>query len=235
MNAAARQHRLAAARRHARRGRMGLLLCLLCLFTSIPALAQTVLLRDGDLLFVSAGSSGLSAAIDDATAAAGAPGFDHVGLLASDSHGRSVLHADELGSREQPLAQFLQQAHSRQRQVVVYRLKTPEPAVIARAIASARGLLGKPYNATYVPNPDSLYCSDLIERAFRADGIFALQPMNFRNPETGVIAAYWVDFYRSHGMDVPQGLPGTNPNDMAHSPALQRVGTLQQQAAVPLH
>lgn len=35
--------------------------------------------------------------------------------------------------------------------------------------------------------------------------------MNFRNPRTGVIAQWWVDFYAGHGMAVPQDVPGSNP------------------------
>jgi hypothetical protein len=98
---------------------------------------------------------------------------------------------------------------------------------IKDAVATARTMLGKPYNTSYVLNEDSYYCSDFIERAFRAHHVFALQPMNFRNPQTGQIAQHWVDLYRGMGMDVPQDQPGTNPNDMSAAPVLQRVGVLE--------
>lgn len=185
-------------------------------------------LQPGDLLFVSASQAGLSGAINDATARPGQISYDHVGLVAGHGEVAEVLHADQLGSRAQPLAEFLQQAQDKQRQVDAYRLREVHDGVIADGIATARGLLGKPYNATYVPNEDSLYCSDLVERAFRAHGIFALQPMNFRNPRTGVIAQWWVDFYAGHGMAVPQDVPGSNPNDMARSPALDLLGEVQR-------
>lgn len=87
-------------------------------------------------------------------------------------------------------------------------------------------MLGKPYNLTYVQDDNSYYCSDFIERAFRAHQVFALQPMNFKNPQSGQMSAYWTEFYRSKGMEVPQGLPGTNPNDMARASALQALGPL---------
>lgn len=185
-------------------------------------------LQPGDLLFVSASHTGLSGAINDATARAGQISYDHVGLVAGQGEAAEVLHADQEGSRAQPLSDFLREAADKQRQVDAYRLRQADAAVIADGIASARGLLGKPYNATYVPNDDSLYCSDLIERAFRAHGIFALQPMNFRNPDTGVIADWWVQFYAGHGMAVPQDVPGSNPNDMARSPVLQLLGEVRQ-------
>lgn len=192
-----------------------------------PALAQGVTalqLQPGDLLFVTASQNGLSGAIDDATARAGQVSYDHVALVAGSGEQAQVLHADQLGSREQPLAVFLREAGEKQRQIDAYRLRDADPQVIADGLDQARRLLGKPYNATYVPDEDSLYCSDFIERAFRAHGIFALQPMNFRNPRTGVIADWWVQFYAGHGMDVPQDVPGSNPNDMARDPDLQPLG-----------
>lgn len=192
-----------------------------------PAMALAVDVHEGDLLFVTAGRSGLSAAIDDATGRQGTPGFDHVALVASAPQGWEVLHADEKGSRRQSLSAFRQDAQAKQRQIVVYRLRAPQQAAINDAVATARTMLGKPYNTSYVLNEDSYYCSDFIERAFRRHHVFALQPMNFRNPQTGEISAHWVELYRGMGLDVPQGLPGTNPNDMAAATVLQRVGVLE--------
>ena len=79
---------------------------------------------------------------------------------------------------------------AKQRHIVVYRLRAPQQAAIKDAVATARTMLGKPYNTSYVLNEDSYYCSDFIERAFRAHHVFALQPMNFRNPQTGQIAQH---------------------------------------------
>ncbi|WP_372394171.1 YiiX/YebB-like N1pC/P60 family cysteine hydrolase [Xanthomonas sp. NCPPB 3582] len=198
-------------------------LLLLAFFVLLPASAHALRVQDGDLLFVTAARTGLSGAIDDATARQGAPSFDHVALLAHDGRTQVVLHADQKGSRQQPLREFVEEAVAKHRQIVVYRLTPAHRPAIADAIAQARGMLGKPYNDTYVPNEDSYYCSDFIERAFRAHHVFALQPMNFRNLQTGTISPYWTEFYRSRGMAVPQDVPGTNPNDMARAPALVRV------------
>lgn len=204
-----------------------LLLFALLLPALSPAMAKGVEVREGDLLFVTAGHSGLSAAIDDATARHDSQSFDHVALLASAAEGWQVLHADEKGSRQQSLAAFRQDARAKQRQIVVYRLRAPQQAAIRDAVATARTMLGKPYNTSYVLNEDSYYCSDFIERAFRAHHVFALQPMNFRNPQTGQIAQHWIDLYRGMGLDVPQDQPGTNPNDMSAAPVLQRIGVLE--------
>lgn len=202
-------------------------LLVVLVLAGLPAGALAVRLQHGDLLFVSATDTGLSGAIADATGGQAVASFDHVALL--DLHagtGGRVLHADPLGSREQALAGFLANARRQQRQVWVYRLQAIAPEVIDTAIGQARRMLGKPYNHSYVPDEDSYYCSDFIERAFRAHRVFALQPMNFRNPHTGQIAPYWTDFYRGLGIAVPQGLPGTNPNDMAAADALAPVGRI---------
>ncbi|MBB5880671.1 hypothetical protein GGR74_001819 [Xanthomonas arboricola] len=205
--------------------RILLLLAVLAL-ALLPATSIAVQLQDGDLLFVTAARTGLSGAIDDATAKQDAPSFDHVALLAHDGTEQVLLHADEQGSRQQPLQAFVEDANTRHRQIHVYRLTEEQRGAIPGAIAQARRMLGKPYNQTYVQDDNSYYCSDFIERAFRAHHVFALQPMNFRNPQTGQVSPYWSDFYRSKGMAVPQGLPGTNPNDMAKSAALRVVGRL---------
>lgn len=203
-----------------------LLLLTLLLVPWLPAHATPLELQPGDLLFVSAGTTGLSGAINEATARQDTLSYDHVALLADD-HGQQVLlHADEKGSRQQPLAEFLGEARNKQRQVVAYRLVAAQRGAIRDAINTARQMLGKPYNDSYVQDEDSYYCSDFIERAFRRHHVFALQPMNFKNPQTGKIPAYWQDFYRSRHMPVPQDVPGTNPNDMAQSAVLERIGAL---------
>ncbi len=153
---------------------------LLLLIALLPATALALKVRDGDLLFVTAAHTGLSGAIDDATGVRGQASFDHIALVAHAGDAAVVLHADEHGSREQPLQAFIDEATAKQRQIVVYRLSRAHRPAIPDAIAQARRMLGKPYNETYVQDDNSYYCSDFIERAFRAHHVFALQPMNFR-------------------------------------------------------
>lgn len=201
------------------------LLCLLLML--LPCAAAALQVQDGDLLFVTAANTGLSAAIDDATRTDGSTSYDHVALVAHEHASAVVLHADEHGSRQQTLASFLAEMAQRHRHVDLYRLKQASSDVIGAAIVQARRMLGRPYNDSYVLDENSYYCSDFIERAFRAHKVFALQPLRFRNPDTGIIAPYWIEFYRQRGMQVPEGQPGTNPNDMARSSALVLRARLQ--------
>lgn len=66
------------------------LLLSLLLLALLPTSALALRLHDGDLLFVTAARTGLSGAIDDATATQGAPSFDHVGLVAHDGRARGA-------------------------------------------------------------------------------------------------------------------------------------------------
>ena len=46
--------------------------------------------------------------------------------------------------------------------------------------------------------------------------------MNFLDPD-GQMPAFWVQSFERQGMPVPQGVPGTNPQDMSSSPLLETV------------
>ena len=44
--------------------------------------------------------------------------------------------------------------------------------------------------------------------------------------ENGEYPEYWVDLFTRLGTDVPQGVPGTNPQDLSSSPLLHAVPVL---------
>ena len=70
-----------------------------------------------------------------------------------------------------------------------------------------------------------MYCSELVYESFRdADGnpIFPARPMNFRAAD-GTMPEYWRKSFDSIGIAVPQGIPGTNPNDMIRHAGLIRL------------
>ncbi|KAA8733347.1 hypothetical protein F4V57_08875 [Acinetobacter qingfengensis] len=184
-------------------------------------------LQNGDLVFVTTNHQGISAAIDSATHQGQTLSFDHVGLVSTQGHQFSILHADEAGSRSENISIFLSRNQQRGKQVYVYRLKPEYQSSIAQAINTAKTMLGKPYNFSYILDDQRYYCSDFVERAFRKDQIFHLQPMNFKNLKTGKIDDYWIQLYARQGLDVPQDQPGTNPNDLSKSEKLQPIGRLK--------
>ena len=46
--------------------------------------------------------------------------------------------------------------------------------------------------------------------------------MNFRAAD-GHMPAFWTELFDRLGEPIPEGIPGTNPNDLAKEPVLQEV------------
>lgn len=184
-------------------------------------------LKNGDLLFVTAKETGLSGAINNVTQKQKSISFDHIGILSKENNAFFVLHAaPKGGSQKQALKDFVkEQAHEGQK-VIVYRLKPEYQSAVPSAIDKARSMLGKPYNFNYVLDENSYYCSDFIERAFRENHIFKLEPMTFIDPKTGKTNEFWEEFYKKKNLRVPEGEPGCNPNGLAGSDKLIRIKEL---------
>lgn len=185
-------------------------------------------IKNGDLIFVGAQTEELSGAINRVTKLSDETNFDHVGLIEKTSDSIFVLHAAPMGgSQREEIHHFYTSQTEKNNKIVIYRLKDDYQKTIPNAISKAKTMLGKPYNWLYILNDDELYCSDFVERAFRNDNVFELIPMNFKNKETGKIDDFWVDFYRKKGKKVPQDEPGTNPNQLASSEKLIKIGELK--------
>ena len=99
-----------------------------------------------------------------------------------------------------------------------YRLNIPFDT--AAVIARAKSLLGKPYDNAFLPDNDAYYCSELIQTAF--GDLFESKPMNWRDAN-GKLPDYWKKHFKELGIPVPEGVPGTNPTDLSHSPLLDRI------------
>lgn len=184
-------------------------------------------LKNGDLLFVTAKESGLSGAINNVTQKQKNASFDHIGILQKDKTRVFVLHAaPKGGSQKQNLDEFLKDQANDGQKVVVYRLKPEFQNTIPDAIEKANTMLGKPYNFNYILDDNSYYCSDYIERSFRENHIFKLEPMTFVDPKTGKTNAFWEEFYAKKNLKVPEGEPGCNPNGLAMSDKIQRIKEL---------
>lgn len=189
--------------------------------------SQILGLKNGDLLFVTAKESGLSGAINNVTQKQKNASFDHIGILQKDKTGVFVLHAaPKGGSQKQNLNVFLKDQANDGQKVVVYRLKPQFQNKIPDAIEKANSMVGKPYNFNYILDDNSYYCSDYIERAFRKDKIFTLEPMTFIDPKTGKTNMFWEEFYAKKNLKVPEGELGCNPNGLAGSDKIERIKEL---------
>ncbi|MCT2407663.1 YiiX/YebB-like N1pC/P60 family cysteine hydrolase [Chryseobacterium antibioticum] len=192
--------------------------------TSHPKTGQ---LKNGDLLFVTAKETGLSGAINNVTQKQKEASFDHIGIVEKEKNHWYVLHAaPKGGSQKQDLTSFLKDQSNDGQKVMIYRLKSDYQKSVPAALKKAESMLGKPYNFNYILDENSYYCSDYIERAFRDNRIFKLEPMTFIDPKTGKTNEFWTEFYKKKNLAVPEGEPGCNPNGLAASEKLERVGEL---------
>lgn len=174
--------------------------------------AQDVELHKGDLVFVVGGDSDFSQAITTATAVTDMMAFDHVGIIDVDSTGVRVVEASpRYGVTVTPWIDF--KAFSPRFMVVDMSGTVDASAAVERA----KAYVGRPYDWAYGCGSDSIYCSELVQIAYldtEDNHIFMSRPMNFLD-ERGELPEFWSQLFENLGLPVPQGAPGTNPNDMA--------------------
>ena len=178
-------------------------------------------LRAGDLLFqVSEG--GMSEAIETATSG----NYSHVGILDGSWMGGVWEATPQGGVVRTPLRQFLKEsardAEGRPR-VTVRRLRRDIDT--RDVLRRARALAGRSYDFAFAPGDSTLYCSELVYECFRDSAgapVFSAIPMTFKGPD-GEILPYWDRHYAAMGLPVPEGAPGTNPNDLSRDPQLMGI------------
>jgi hypothetical protein len=163
-------------------------------------------------------AAGLSGAINAVTTTNTRHQYDHVGILEVQDGDVYIIHASTANGCVRTLLKNLE----RQTSAYVYQVTKPV-ADWASIIQKAKQYLGQPYNASYVMNDTSVYCADLVYRAYERLGLFELQPMTFKNKD-GSMNAFWIQHYQQWNMEVPEGLPGCNPNGLARSPGLTFIG-----------
>ncbi len=183
-------------------------------------------LKNGDILFTGPKMTidgNLSKAIDEVTQTDLATNYTHIGIVEKENQQLWIIHAaPEKGVGREPLNQFLES-----RKVAdVYRLINTYQALIPEALERANQLLGLPYDSTYIIGGNAHYCSGLLYTLYEAHQVFELEPMTFKNPTTGKYHPIWIEHYEALGMAIPEGLPGCNPNGMAASSHLQRMGQI---------
>jgi hypothetical protein len=184
-------------------------------------------LQEGDLLFQDLDCGELCDAIEKVTTGYQGMRFSHAGIVAKGDGGHFVvIEAVSSGVRVTPLKTFLGRSFDSKHhpKVVVGRLKEPYRHLIPSALEEAFTLTGKPYDRIFAIGNDAYYCSELIYEVFlRANAnnpIFKLQPMTFKDPDTGVTLPAWEGYFSKLGVPVPEGQPGINPGAISRSPIL---------------
>ncbi|MCR5290579.1 MAG: UDP-N-acetylmuramoylalanyl-D-glutamate--2,6-diaminopimelate ligase [Treponema sp.] len=166
-------------------------------------------LENGDLLFMRDNSE-FSKAIIETTKE-----YSHVGIFFDGM----IYHASrKYGVTKQKLAGFLSEGNWN---VDVYRYPEIDCEIVRE---QAEKYLGREYNHSFYPGNDKFYCSQYIAEILP---IFDWVPMKF-NDDVNEVSDYWKKYYDELGLDVPVGVPGTNPSQISKCKKIKLIGKLKQ-------
>lgn len=193
-------------------------------------------LHNGDILFFgipsdySLDTNSIADAIKDAT------GNDtlnliHAGII--EVKGDSVFVIDATikhGVDRHPLDTTLKDFKLRDGSYPTFIVKRlPDTCDVNAAVERAKTFCGRGYDVHFLPDNDALYCTELIQFSYldsKGNKIFKSNPMNFKAKD-GEFPIYWVQLFGLLGEPIPQGQPGTNPQDMCKEPVLSYAGNLE--------
>lgn len=127
-------------------------------------------LHTGDLLFQAGKNTEMTGAITAATGKEGPLNFSHVGIAVVGGGADSVLEATtDGGVRLTLLAEFLGRSAKIDGHPAVVAMRLKDTAGIAAAVRRARSFLGVPYDYSFRPGREKLYCSELVWESYRAE------------------------------------------------------------------
>ncbi|MCQ2282339.1 MAG: hypothetical protein MJZ99_06925 [Bacteroidales bacterium] len=168
-------------------------------------------LANGDLFFVQ-DTAGMGNAISKATGR-----YTHVGII--ECVDSTIYLWEAIPTRGVICRPFdsLPEEYSR---FTCCRLNVPFDTL--RLQSCLHHFLGQPYDLYFQHDNGRMYCSELVYESFfdlQGNHLFQAQPMNFKATD-GTMPSYWTNLFDSLGVPVPQGQPGTNPNDLHQSDIL---------------
>ena len=188
-------------------------------------------IQKGDLIFVGLPMDYDVEADSMDAAIASATGTDelnliHVAIADVDSAGVWIIDATlKYGVDRHPLDTFLTQFTLKDGSLPEFIVKRVKGVDADAAVKNALTYCGRGYDMYFDPNNEEQYCSELVQNSYLdAEGkqVFPSAPMNFQAPD-GTMPVYWEWLFGLLGMEVPQGIPGTNPHDLSLSPLLETV------------
>lgn len=213
-------------------------LILAILLFSLPIFGQETVWRSGDLLFVGlsvgddADHDDMAGAITSATGSSKRTvNYFHVAILDVDEMGTPWIIDATLkrGVDRHPLDTFLADFKLKDGslpQIDIMRLKHNRHG--AEYVQNALQYCGLPYDVYFLPDNQPRYCSELVRDAYvtrQGRHLFKTHPMNFKSAD-GSFSPYWVNLFQKIGQPIPQGVPGTNPNDMSKDCHLRIIGSV---------
>ena len=201
-------------------------------------LNDSLSIQNGDLLFVGlpldyqlTDTASMDQAISDATAISDEINYIHVAIMEVDENDSLwIIDATiKHGVDRHPFGEFLSDFTLKDGtypQLVVMRLQ--ENADVNKYVENAKTYCGREYDMHFLPDNEAQYCSELVRNSYTTSTgtyIFSESPMNFKSAD-GTFPPYWVELFDLLGEPIPQGVMGTNPNEMSQEQCLKRVGEL---------
>lgn len=189
----------------------------------VSAHAQALLrnasaLQSGDLLFPLAESEN---AITKATAREGVM-VDHVAVLLADSVYEAL---PEQGVIARHKTDFVR-AHTANDGTLRLLVRRPKRGFSEqKTLEKMRPLMGRPYDALFLPGDTAIYCSELILLTYttrHGRRMFRPLKMNFLAPD-GTLPPAFRQRYEQAGIPLPQGQPGSNPTQLLFHRRLRAV------------
>lgn len=192
--------------------------------------------RSGDLVFVgipmnySLQQGSMSEAISAATSDSTGLNLIHVAILEVKGDSTWIIDATiKHGVDRHPLDTFFRDFTLRDGSLPTFKIMRPEAsaAEAEQFVQNAKKYLGQPYDVSFLPDNGAMYCSELVYNSYiTPDGehLFSEAPMNFLDKD-GNMPLYWTQLFERIGQQVPQGIPGTNPQKMATEKTLSPIET----------
>ena len=210
------------------------LFCALCACLTLSCgKKQAEQLKTGDLIFVgipadyTLDDGSMDAAITQATGLADSLNLIHVAIAEVDAEGQAwVIDATiKYGVDRHPLDTFLTDFTLKDGSMPEFYIGRVQGVNAHAAVERAKTYCGRAYDTRFLPDNEELYCSELVQLSYlsaQGEQVFDSEPMNFLAPD-GTMPVYWEQLFAILGMDVPQGVPGTNPQAMFSSEKVKKV------------
>jgi len=188
-------------------------------------------LKNGDLIFQESCFSDIDTAIKSVTHSADSYNFTHVGIVWIDQKADTfVIEATPPKVAITALNDYFkpESEHQCYPRSVVARLKSQFQHLIPKAINEAIKHVGKDYDYVFRLDDDKYYCSELVYEIFRKANnnkpVFELNIMTFKAKESDDFLTEWIEYYKKHQADIPEGEMGINPGAMSRSGILDFIG-----------
>lgn len=189
-------------------------------------------LRSGDLIFVGlpmdyqVEPSSMDSAISASTGTDGALNLIHVAIAEVSADSVWIIDATLAhGVDRHPLDTFLTDFTLRDGSYPAFIVKRAKGIDAEAAVEKAKSFCGRGYDLRFLPDNEELYCSELVQDSYldaAGNPVFSSEPMNWLAPD-GTMPPYWEWLFGLLGMEVPQGVPGTNPQGMSEAAFLYDV------------